>query len=342
MRWESQLIALLSASLLRPFGLAVAAWLVLRIFRVRHPASRHVVWTAVLAAMVLLPMMSVFVPHWNLPVLPAKQVASTDALATIPVIVARPQPLQSEEPRETPVTPSRSPAFRMPSLRTLLVWTYLVGVLAMLLYRAAGWLMLRSVVARSTPVRGTALRESRDVVTPVAVGVLRPAVLLPVGWRDWSPATRKAVLEHEFAHIRRRDTLISALARLVKSVLWFHPLAWWVSRRVSELAEQACDAVALERVRDPGGYSRILLEFASGVNGAGYRVALPGLAMAASSSGMSNRIDQVFELSRGSVRKLTRPGAFLAAIGLPVMAVAATVGLGKPGHPCRRLSWPRS
>src|SRR5437762_8107682 len=35
----------------RPFVLLAAAFLILCIFRVRHPASRHAVWTAVLAGM---------------------------------------------------------------------------------------------------------------------------------------------------------------------------------------------------------------------------------------------------------------------------------------------------
>jgi hypothetical protein len=40
MSWESQEMALLTASLVRPFGLAVAARLILRVLGVRHPASR--------------------------------------------------------------------------------------------------------------------------------------------------------------------------------------------------------------------------------------------------------------------------------------------------------------
>ena len=53
MSWESQAIALLTASLARPFALAATAWLILRVLRVRHPASRHAVWTAVLTGMLL-------------------------------------------------------------------------------------------------------------------------------------------------------------------------------------------------------------------------------------------------------------------------------------------------
>ena len=73
MSWESQAIALLSASLLRPLVLAVAAFLILWVFRVRHPASRHAVWTAVLAGILVLPFVSVMAPHWTVPVLPRKQ-----------------------------------------------------------------------------------------------------------------------------------------------------------------------------------------------------------------------------------------------------------------------------
>lgn len=324
MNWESQLIALLSALLVRPFVLAAAAGLVLRVFRVRHPASRHAVWSVVLFAMLLLPIVSVATPHWGLPAPPRTE---EPPAPKSPVFLA-PEPLQLIQPPETISLPSQ-PAPSRTSLTTLVVWCYFAGLFAMLLYRAVGWVMLLRVVARSTQIKGRALRESRDVIAPVAVGVLRPAVILPAGWRDWNAETRRAVLAHEFAHIRRNDTLISALARFVKCVLWFHPLAWGISRRVSQLAELACDAVALESLRDPGKYSRILLAFASGVNRAGYRVALPGLAMAASSSGMRKRIDQVFELADGSARKLARPGAVLALIGLPVMCLAATLGFGE-------------
>jgi uncharacterized protein (TIGR03435 family) len=116
---------------------------------------------------------------------------------------------------------------------------------------------------------------------------------------------------------------------VAKCIYWFHPLAWWISRQISELAELSCDAAALEKTSDPGSYSRILLSFAETVNAAGYRAALPGLAIA-SRSGMSHRIDQVFELASGNLRRLSRPGTVLALMGLPVMCIAAVVGLTAP------------
>jgi len=158
--------------------------------------------------------------------------------------------------------------------------------------------------------------------------LLRAVVILPAAWREWSPQVREAVLAHEFAHLRRNDVWVSALARTVKCLFWFHPLAWWVSRKVSELAEQACDAAALEVVGDPAGYSRVLLQFAGEASIAGHRASLPGLAMA-DSSGLGTRIDQVFALSAGQMRRLGRPAVVLALMGVPVMCLAAIVGLAE-------------
>ena len=62
-------------------------------------------------------------------------------------------------------------------------------------------------------------------------------MVLPVGWGEWHVSTRRAILAHEFAHIRRRDGLTSMLARWITCVFWYHPIAWLVARAISETAE---------------------------------------------------------------------------------------------------------
>ncbi len=326
MNWQSQMMELLAASLIRPVVLAAAAWLILRVYKVRHPASRHAVWTAVLIGMMVLPLVSVIAPQWKLPLLPKKPEPVAHTQIQAPDFTAT----ESSDVRPAIIAsaPSHAAKFAWPAPQTLIVWVYFAGVLAMTIFRLMGWALLLRIMSKSRLLR-TRLLESNEVVTPVTVGVLRPSVILPAGWRDWSASTKHAVLTHEFAHIRRRDTLTSSLTRLAKCIYWFHPLAWWVSRQVSELAELSCDAAALEKNGDPGGYSRILLGFAETVNAAGYRAAVPGLAIA-SRSGMGQRIDQVFELADGNLRRLSRPGTVLAFMGVPVMCIAAVVGLTTP------------
>ena len=49
---------------------------------------------------------------------------------------------------------------------------------------------------------------------------------------------------------------------LNRAVFWFHPLAWWLERRLSALSEEACDAAVLARGHDPFAYSEYLLGLA--------------------------------------------------------------------------------
>ena len=70
MNWESTVLELLSASLVRPFVLVFVAVLVLRAFRVEHPASKHAVWTAVLVGILVLPFLSFILPHIRIRALP--------------------------------------------------------------------------------------------------------------------------------------------------------------------------------------------------------------------------------------------------------------------------------
>src|SRR5271156_5022030 len=148
MSWESQGIALLAAllvaSLVRPFALAVAAWLILRLLRVRHPASRHSVWTAVLIGMILLPIVSVIAPHWNASVLPRPRelIASTPA----------PAPASPFAGFELPVETWRRPAGNQPGTGReacpTVIWGYLAGLVAMVTYRMVGSVLLWRVVSR--------------------------------------------------------------------------------------------------------------------------------------------------------------------------------------------------
>ncbi len=330
MTWESHVLDILTASIARPFGLVAAAWLLLRFLRVRHPASQHAVWTAVLIGMLLVPGVSMIAPHWALPPIPHPHHSTNRAIATN-------SPAPDIEPLDSFTRPGglardsngrTALASEWPPISTLVAWCYLAGVLAMALYRLIGCVLLRSVTSSARLVRGRRVLESRDLAAPAAAGVLRPRVILPAGWREWDIATKRAVLAHEFAHLRRQDTRISALTRLAECVLWFHPLTWWLSRKIHELAELACDAEAVEKIGDPARYSRILLGFADAVSRSGHRAALPGLAMA-STSNIGRRIDGVFELSGGAMRRLPQPVLLLALVGSPVICLAATVGFSE-------------
>jgi mono/diheme cytochrome c family protein len=357
MSWESKFIELLVAALTRPVFLVIAALLVLRLFRIQHPASGHAVWTAVLVGMLVVPLVSVLAPHYEFAVLPAAPAGEGEVSPQPDFNVAR--SVAGTEPAEMDPLLLREQGVSLRLLegkgkRAAATWSsqhstpfilyfYLAGFVLMASYNAIGWFLLRGLVRRSDPLRSGPLRVSKDVVVPAAVGLFRPAVLLPADWRRWTIVTRRDVLAHEFAHIRRLDLVTSMTAHCIKCILWFNPLVWWVARQVSRSAEMACDVAALESRGDPTAYSRMLLEFAGRVNRYGRRATVPGLAMT-DSSGLGKRIEVVFAASARKMRRLSRPAMMMGIAGMPFACMIAIVGftpsIAAPVMPPPALSKP--
>src|SRR5262249_9229223 len=66
---------------------------------------------------------------------------------------------------------------------------------------------------------------------------------------------------------RRRDPLVQWIALLNRAVFWFHPLAWWLDRELSLLAEEACDAAVISKGHEPREYAGYLLDLARSATG---------------------------------------------------------------------------
>jgi beta-lactamase regulating signal transducer with metallopeptidase domain len=129
--------------------------------------------------------------------------------------------------------------------------------------------------------------ESDLVSVPVTLGTLRSTILLPLEWREWDDAKLDAVIAHEMAHVARRDGLTQRLSLVHRAIFWFSPLAWWLDRKLAELAEQASDEAALSGGADCNEYARTLLGFFEALQAAPGRVWWQGVAMA--KAGISER-----------------------------------------------------
>jgi bla regulator protein BlaR1 len=261
---------LLVESAIRVTLIAAAVATVLWIMRIKTASARHAVWAGVVLVMMLLPAFLSWGPRAPLPLLPRE--ARHTTFVTLPVIHA-PVVSAVRMPAATPAPPKAFvwswPAFFAG------VYALVFGVL--LIRLAIGTMRVRSLL------RGAAMRDGRlthaSCVTPITVGWIRPAVVLPVSWAEWPQARLDAILAHECEHARRRDPLFQWIALLNRALFWFHPLAWWLERRLSGLAEEACDSAVLAQGHDPRDYSETLLDLARSVERAGTRVDALGMAM---------------------------------------------------------------
>jgi beta-lactamase regulating signal transducer with metallopeptidase domain/predicted nucleic acid-binding Zn-ribbon protein len=96
------------------------------------------------------------------------------------------------------------------------------------------------------------LRLSDTIESPVAAGWWRPVVLVPAALVASLPVELlEALLAHELAHVRRRDYLVNLLQGAVETLLFYHPVVWWLSRRVRIEREQIADDLACDALAEP-------------------------------------------------------------------------------------------
>jgi hypothetical protein len=311
--------------------IAAATAAVLCGVRVRSASGRHLAWSGVVAAMLLLPLFLVWGPKATLRVLPGTTVAAAEQWSSLPMLGRSEQaapasyaPAPAGRPpiEAAPSTPCPNPA---PYIAFAI---YLCGAGFLLLRLALGTARARTLARRSHVEDG--FLSNAACVAPVTVGWFRPAVILPAGWRSWPQAEWDAVLAHEKEHARRRDPLAQWLAALNRCVFWFHPLAWWLERRLAALAEEACDAAALARGHDPREYSAYLILQARAVEQAGARLNFSGAAIGGGSLG--ERIRRLLDgrPTPALTRKQAACGAVLCALAI---AAFAACNLGRAQKP---------
>ena len=154
-------------------------------------------------------------------------------------------------------------------------------------------------------------------VTPGAWGWLRGCILLPDGLSMQLNAVElEAVLSHEIAHVRRRDNLIAAAAHAIASVFWFHPLVWWIERRMLVEREAACDEMVLARGASAQDYAAGILKVCqAGFAGAAGYAGVTG-------SNLGNRMEYIMSLNPNrrpsAAARALLAACFTIAVMLPV------------------------
>ncbi len=152
----------------------------------------------------------------------------------------------------------RTVMLRLPALPPM-VWvggSLLLGCLLLLrvaLYRrciqrdlpAPSWVSREVArVAKGLGVRRVPrLRMVDASVSPMVWPGLRPELVLPLRlWASLDRVGRRAILCHELAHLKRRDHWVRWVELLITLIYWWHPLMWWVRRRLGDEADLSCDA----------------------------------------------------------------------------------------------------
>jgi beta-lactamase regulating signal transducer with metallopeptidase domain len=319
-------------------GLAIGAMAFLGMATVRRAAGRYVVGVAMLAAMVMAPVVTVMV----LAKRQADSGAGSGALSGTAEQGRRHQIAMGASTSSAVHLDMAGPeADRASSIYLLwMVQAWFVGVVLLSLRPAAGFLLIeRMRLKHGSPVSGTLLArcaelqrrlgvqrvvrycESLQVEAPAVVGWFRPVVLLPVvALTGLSSAQLEAVIAHELAHVKRLDAFVNLFQIAAETLLFYHPAVWWLSKRVRAERENCCDDVATAVCGSAVEYARALARMAEWQSA-------PVLAMAANRSPLTERVARLLgvENLRGGIRSAGIAGSLLC---LCASVLAGNVLLG--------------
>ena len=103
--------------------------------------------------------------------------------------------------------------------------------------------------------------ESRRLVSPIAFGLLRPTIGLPLNfWQRFSGVKQEAMLTHELAHLAAHDPFWYMMADLAVAAFWWHPAVWWMRRQLQFSSELAADEASLMSIDGPRVLAECLVE----------------------------------------------------------------------------------
>ena len=200
------------------------------------------------------------------------------------------------------------------------VW--ISGAAAVVFFWMREWRRMRQMIRSGVPLSLDVPIRIVSVparVEPGVVGILRPVLLLPQGIIGrLSPDQLHAIILHERCHIRRRDNLAAFLHLIVESVFWFHPLVWWIERRLVEERERACDEEVVRLTSDPESYAESILNVCC------FYTASPSICVSGvTGAELRKRIEDIMKGKAfqplNAARKFVIATAGTLAIGLPLL-----------------------
>ncbi|MGH7140086.1 MAG: M56 family metallopeptidase, partial [Pirellulales bacterium] len=152
---------------------------------------------------------------------------------------------------------------------------------------------------------------------PCLLGVVRPRIVLPRRLLEGaSEVELRAVLAHELAHWRRRDTWMGWLQTVAQSLFWFHPFVWWANAELRHERECVCDEAVLRHGSiTPEAYGESMLCVLTRLRGRSW--ALAGLVgVFERGAKLQNRFEEIM-----NYKPTTRKSARSARLAVAAIAI---------------------
>jgi beta-lactamase regulating signal transducer with metallopeptidase domain len=153
-----------------------------------------------------------------------------------------------------------------------------------------------------------------QIQNALTVGIFHPQILLQRHLvHELSRGQLRDVLDHEMAHVIRRDCLVMFLEQVARACHWCNPCLQWLCNELARSREQLCDNTVLTQ-RPPIAYGETLLRVAElSLSGGTYRQVL---AMLARWSDLRWRMQAILDPRQQRSATVGIPSAATMCVGL--------------------------
>ncbi|QUH20595.1 M56 family metallopeptidase [Alkaliphilus sp. B6464] len=133
--------------------------------------------------------------------------------------------------------------------------------------------------------------------TPMLIGILRPAIIIPDISFDENQL--KYILLHELTHFKRFDIAIKWLIMLVTSLHWFNPFMYFIKKEINHACELACDETVIKNLNslEKQAYGDTLISIVSKKK---YSVGILQATMSEDKSILKERLISIMKYSKKS------------------------------------------
>jgi beta-lactamase regulating signal transducer with metallopeptidase domain len=330
------LSALVNGGLLAA-GLTFMVWVVLRLVprRAWNAATRYALWWATLAITVALPILY----------LPLPRVAAGPTRTRDPqsAVIAAQRPLTSLRdlavaPRTTSTGETGGQETRATGRATFVIgdefphWLFAAWMLVsawFVLRLAISSVLLYRIGARALNVplaagirRRVRIAASHEIATPVAVGPLRPSILIPAALLyELEHAELEQIVAHEAGHLARYDDYALLAQRMIEAVFSLHPVVRWIARQIDLEREVACDDRVIAATGRARSYASCLTRVVE--LGGTFRPSLAAAGAADDTSHLARRVDMLLDKTRHTGTRLLK-----ARLAIMIGLVAALAWIG--------------
>lgn len=250
-------------------GILSLFWLALRPVtrRLFSPKWQYYIWLTVLLVMVL--PVSFHLPQEAPPLAPARQSAQTAETSQAAEVKAQAAAgdIQNLPPQSPPLSTIHLPQSLMAC--GSLLWLF--GMLFMICLQLTRYgLFLKTIRGNAgdeLPFPGIPkrlkVRKTQLLDAPLIIGLVKPVLYLPAA--ELSENDLNYIFMHELTHYRRHDLYYKWAALIIKSVHWFNPFIYLVSKQIDLDCEVSCDFAVISNLteQEQNSYMKMILNMLS-------------------------------------------------------------------------------